>query len=85
VRDGIPLALVADTITTRLGRPVVDRTGLTGLFDVDLKFRAPTAPADSDEPDLVTAVEEQLGIRLESTRGPVEVTIFDRIERPTPN
>jgi uncharacterized protein (TIGR03435 family) len=85
VRDGIPLALLADTITTRLARPVVDRTGLTGLFDVELRFRAPTAPADSNEPDLVTALEEQLGLKLESTRGPVRVTVFDRIERPTPN
>jgi uncharacterized protein (TIGR03435 family) len=87
VRDGIPLRLIADTISTRLQRPVVDRTGLTGFFDVELRFRAPntTAAADSNEPDLVTALEEQLGLKLESTRGPVQVTIFDRIERPTPN
>jgi uncharacterized protein (TIGR03435 family) len=85
VRDGIELRLVADIISTRLGRPAIDKTGLTGLFDVELRFRSPTAPADSTEPDLVTAVEEQLGIKLESTRGPVQVTVFDRIERPTPN
>lgn len=88
VRDGIPLALLADTISTRLQRPVVDRTGLSGFFDVELRFRPPnsaTANPDADEPDLVTALEEQLGLRLESTRGPVQVTVFDRIERPTPN
>lgn len=85
VRQGIPLSLLADTISTRLGRPVVDRTGLTGFFDVELRFRAPTAPADSNDPDLVTALEEQLGIKLESTRGPVQVTVFERIERPAPN
>lgn len=86
VRDGIPLRLVADTISTRLQRPVVDKTGLAGFFDVELRFRTPNAPAtDSNEPDLITAVVEQLGLRLQSTRGPVQVTIFDRIERPTPN
>lgn len=85
VRDGIPLSLLADTLSTRLGRHVADKTGLTGLFDIELRFRAPTAAADSNEPDLITALQEQLGIRLESTRGPVQVTVFDRIERPTPN
>lgn len=88
VRDGIPLALLADTLSTRLQRPVVDRTGLTGFFDVELRFRPPnsvTQTDDRNEPDLVTALEEQLGLELESTRGPVEVTVFDRIERPTPN
>jgi uncharacterized protein (TIGR03435 family) len=64
---------------------VADKTGLTGLFDVELRFRAPTAAADSNEPDLITALQEQLGIRLEATRGPVQITVFDRIERPTPN
>jgi uncharacterized protein (TIGR03435 family) len=87
VRDGIPLALLADTISTRLQRPVVDRTGLTGFFDVELRFRPPNSATatDTNEPDLVTALGEQLGLRLESTRGPVQVTVFDRVERPTPN
>lgn len=87
VRDGIPLALLADTISTRLARPVIDRTGLAGVFDIELHFRPPTetTSTDSDEPDLVTALEEQLGLKLESTRAPVQVTVFDRIERPTPN
>jgi uncharacterized protein (TIGR03435 family) len=87
VRDGIPLALLADTISTRLARPIIDRTGLTGFFDIELHFRPPseTTSTDSDEPDLVTALEEQLGLKLESTRAPVQVTVFDRIERPTAN
>ena len=80
-------ALLADTISTRLQRPVVDRTGLTGFFDVEIRFRPPNSATatDTNEPDLVTALGEQLGLRLESTRGPVQVTVFDRIERPTPN
>jgi len=86
-RDGIPLGLVADRISTLLGRPVEDRTGLTGFFDVELRHRAinATAPVDTDQPDLITAVQEQLGLKIESTRGSVQVTVFDRIERPTAN
>ena len=59
VRDGIPLSLLADTLSTRLGRHVADKTGLTGLFDVELRFRAPTAAADSNEPDLITALQDR--------------------------
>jgi len=86
----MPLASLVDALTSWLERPVVDRTGLTGLFDVDLHFRpfgaSATAPATgSEEPDLLTAVTEQLGLRVESTRGPVQVTVFDRLERPTPD
>jgi uncharacterized protein (TIGR03435 family) len=86
-RDGIPLSLLADTLRTRLQREVVDRTGLSGFFDVDLHFRplGATAPATPDEPDLITALADQLGLEVEPIRGPVEVTIFDRLERPTPD
>jgi len=88
-RDGIPLAALVDMLSNRLERPVVDRTGLTGLFDINLRFRplaigaAPTSGAD--EPDLLTALEEQLGLKAESLRGPVQVTVFERIQRPTPD
>jgi uncharacterized protein (TIGR03435 family) len=89
-RDGMPLASLVDALTSWLQRPVVDRTGLTGLFDVDLHFRpfgasATAAATGSDEPDLMTAVTEQLGLKVESTRGPVQWTVFDRLERPQPD
>lgn len=86
-RDGISLGLVADRISTLLGRPVEDRTGLTGFYDVELHHRPmnATAPVDTDQPDLITAMQEQLGLKIESTRGSVQVTVFDRIERPTAN
>jgi uncharacterized protein (TIGR03435 family) len=88
IRDGVPMALLADLVSTRLQRPVVDRTGLTGNYDIDLHFRptasaAATAPAAADEPDFLTALEEQLGLKAESTRAPVELTVIDRVERPT--
>ncbi len=80
-----------------LGRPVIDRTGLTGTFDVSLQFqpdfqaafnvppeRGGAAPP-TDAPSIFAAVQEQLGLKLESTRGPVDVLVVDRAERPTEN
>jgi uncharacterized protein (TIGR03435 family) len=82
-------------MTTRLevivGRRVIDRTGLTGGFDFDLKFSrnplaAPAAdaavPAD-DAPSIFTAIQEQLGLKLESTKTPLDVLVVDHVEPPT--
>ena len=70
-------------------RPVVDRTGLTGTYDFDLRFSATPLAAQPttqpDLPDIFAAVQEQLGLRLEPTRGPVEFLVVEHIERPTPN
>lgn len=81
-----------------LDRPVVDRTALTGRFDFtlnwtpdDSQFRGlgGRAPAPSNDPNappgLFTAIQEQLGLRLESARAPVEVLVVDRVERPSDN
>lgn len=76
-----------------LDRPVVDRTGLSGRYDFDLEFSPDerlwggtvTLPEKSDRPDLFRAIQEQLGLRLESTRGPVDALIIDQIERPSEN
>lgn len=72
------------------GRPIVDRTGLTGRYDLDLSWTpdpagAPgTTPAvDNDRPALVTAVQEQLGLKLDSQRLPFETLVIDSVERPT--
>ena len=67
-------------------RPVIDRTGLTGDFEFELEFAPFNAPvADSTAPDLFTAVQEQLGLKLESARAPVDVLVIDRAERPSEN
>lgn len=84
---GVTLAVYAKLL--RPGRPVIDRTGLTGAFDISLE-RPPTTPSDgaaSDPPgtSLITALREQLGLRLEPGKGPVEFLIVDRIERPSGN
>lgn len=64
-----------------IGRPVLDRTGLKGPFDVDLEW-APTA--DSDGVPIFTAVRDQLGLRLEPARTTLDVVIIERVERPRP-
>jgi uncharacterized protein (TIGR03435 family) len=71
------------------GRPVLDRTGLTGKWDFLLNYTPPdlllagAPPAES--PDLFTALREQLGLKLESTTGPVEMFVIDRLEPPSEN
>jgi uncharacterized protein (TIGR03435 family) len=88
----------AGVLSSLVGRPVIDRTGLSGNFDVDLEFTpelvqglagapaaAPPPPARSDLPSVFTAVQEQLGLKLESTRAPVDVLVIDRAERPSDN
>jgi len=71
-----------------LSRMVIDRTGLKGLFDIELKWTPEnlrgTAPA-GDDPSIFAALQEQLGLRLESQRGPVEFLVIDSIEQPTPD
>jgi uncharacterized protein (TIGR03435 family) len=72
-----------------LDRPVVDQTGLTGRFDLRLAWtpdgpRPATESADAP-PDVFTAIQEQLGLKLESTRAPVDVLVIDHVERPSEN
>jgi bla regulator protein blaR1 len=88
---GTSMAALARNMSGGVGRIVVDRTGLKGGFDFELEF-APDAvpppggaPPDSNKPSLFTAVEEQLGLKLQPNRGPVEVLVIDRVERPTEN
>jgi uncharacterized protein (TIGR03435 family) len=83
-------AALAMAFSHLLGRTVIDKTGLDGEFDARLTFAPPGfvpngAPVDPTLPDIFTAVEEQLGLKLESSRGPVPVIVIDRIDRPTEN
>jgi uncharacterized protein (TIGR03435 family) len=74
-------------LSSILGRAVVDKTGLAGRFDIHLEYTpAELVPgADNPAPSIFTAVQEQLGLKLESSRGPVEVLVIDRVERPSEN
>ena len=90
---GRTMAELAKQLTGRVNRSVIDRTGLTGAYDFVLKFtpEAMTPPNDgaatasTDGTSLFTALQEQLGLKLESQRGPVEILVIDRIERPSPD
>ena len=82
-----------------MGRTVVDRTGLKGLFDFTLQYspsiaaaspaapQTPTGTAAAPEsfPSLTTALEEQLGLKLEAGRGPVNVLVIESVYKPTEN
>ena len=91
--------LARGTLSDLTGRPVIDKTGLTGLYDFTLKYASelgrtagplgllpPGALApviDPEAPSLFVALQEQLGLKLENARGPVEVVVIDGFERPT--
>ena len=87
-------AITMEQFSVRLaafvGRPVIDRTGLTGDFDLDLSYTpdSPTRGAigvAADGPSIFTAVQEQLGLKLDSQRGPVDVFVIERVQQPTPD
>ena len=81
----LPMNEFARFLNVVSGRTVVDRTGLTGVWDFDLKWSRPNAPnPDPDRPSIFTALQEQLGLRLDATTGPVEVLVIDRVERLIP-
>jgi uncharacterized protein (TIGR03435 family) len=98
--QGAPLTVLADSLSRLLGRVVLDKTELTGLYDFELKwtpdesqgqmFKGPDGadsapPPDASGPTIFTALQEQLGLKLESQKGPVEVFVIDHVEKPTEN
>jgi len=91
-QDGIVLRAVtlkqlAEGMMSAVRRELVlDETGIAGVFDVEMSFRPETStdPADA-RPAFVTAMQEQLGLKLEPTRRQIEVLVIDSIERPTPD
>jgi uncharacterized protein (TIGR03435 family) len=92
----VPMPEFIRMLSMVLGRTVRDGTGLTGLFDLQLDFLPdestevlpappPGAGLDSKTPSIFVALQEQLGLRLEATKGPVEVLVIDGVERPSAN
>lgn len=79
--------VIAKMLSRYLGRDVRDDTGLPGKYDFDLNWTPEGGPCgDSAEaPSIFTAVQQQLGLRLESMKGPVEVVVIDRVEKPSAN
>ena len=75
----------AGMLTARLKRPVADKTGAAGDYEVRLRF-APDGDAESTLPSIFTALREEMGIRLESAKVPVEMVVIDHLEKaPTEN
>jgi len=97
VARGMVMPTFAQLMRERVGRQVIDRTGLAGTYDLELKWssdlglqQSPAGAAGASEltPDglsLFTALQEQLGLRLQPDRGPVDVVVIDSAEPPTPN
>jgi uncharacterized protein (TIGR03435 family) len=84
--------LLARALLSILDRPVVNRTGLAGTYDFHVTFAAASAalstaapPSLTDAPSIFSALQEQLGLRLEASTGPIEFFIVERLERPSPD
>jgi uncharacterized protein (TIGR03435 family) len=84
--EGLGLTSIAEELSKIAGRVVVDKTGLTGRYDFKLLWTADDASAaDGDPPTLFTAIQEQLGLKLESAKEPVPVLVIDHVDQPSPN
>jgi uncharacterized protein (TIGR03435 family) len=93
--DGIRLSRFLTLLEPMAQRKITDKTGLDGTYDIDLEYLPdrgpqfgppPGTPAPVIEtPALLTALQDQLGLKLESTRGPVEIVVIDSAEVPAPN
>ena len=81
--QGMTMVTLADLLSRPLGRPVMDKTGLTGHYDVKLSF-APLNDANSTLPSPSVAIEEQLGLRLETAQVPEKMLVVDHAERVPP-
>ena len=96
--QAIPISMLTVSLTQMLGRMVIDKTMLTGVYDVTLQWATsdvgqglvldgtdgapPSAPTG---PTIFTALQEQLGLKLESAKGPVEIIVIDHVEKPSGN
>jgi bla regulator protein BlaR1 len=83
----VDIRLLAEELSRRLSRNVIDQTGLKGEYDFNLRWVPDVVEGDSvpDGPSIFTAVQEQLGLKLESGKAPVDAIIIDHIERPSAN
>jgi bla regulator protein BlaR1 len=94
----VPIQFLEQALSQQLGRTVIDKTGLTGNYDFTLQWTPDQAlsggfagePKDSASapdtgPSIFTAIQEQLGLRLESQKGPVDILVIDRVEQPSEN
>jgi uncharacterized protein (TIGR03435 family) len=78
------MARLAEYLSGQAGRPVIDDTGLKGEYDFRVEWASNEAPGSS-MPSVFTALQEQLGLKLTATKGPIETIVIDRAERPVTN
>jgi uncharacterized protein (TIGR03435 family) len=94
--QGVPLSSFIPQLSGNSGRPIRDKTGLTGIYDFTLTYsldqnasasppNGQPPPTDATAPSIFTAIQEQLGLKLEPGKGPVEVIVIDRAEKPSGN
>jgi uncharacterized protein (TIGR03435 family) len=89
--QGITLPMLAQELARDAGRVIIDQTNITGRFDIDLRWQPDDAPPmrlngnEVSLPSLFTALQEQLGLRLEAAKGPVEVLVIDSVQQPSAN
>jgi uncharacterized protein (TIGR03435 family) len=84
----LPIKNLLTALGSRVQRPVIDRTGLTGYFDIDLEWSPTLETTDAlaqDRVSIFTAVQEQLGLRLQSDKDVQDVLVIDSIDRPSEN
>jgi uncharacterized protein (TIGR03435 family) len=87
---GPPFQGLSGHLSFLLGRTVIDKTGLSGMFDIHLEWTPDELGADALTPDtlrpsIFTALPEQLGLELKSARGPIQLLVIDHIEKPSEN
>lgn len=99
IGNAATMALFIRFLSQRLDRTIIDKTNLTGRFDIQLQWTPgvgenpfdaggrtlPQRPADSSDLSIFTAVQQQLGLKLESTKGPVDFLVIDHVEQPSSN
>jgi uncharacterized protein (TIGR03435 family) len=89
--EGVPISLLPSLFAGEMGRPILDGTGLPGTYDFTLKWTpglsgaGENGGAAAQGPGLLTALQEQLGLRLQAGKGPVHVTVIDHAEQPSEN
>lgn len=100
IGEKVPIPVLANVLSGILGRPVLDQTGLTGTYAFKLEWTpdfggsgiatekaeaAGVSTPDPSGPSLFNAIQGQLGLKLESQKGPVETIVIERVEKPTAN
>jgi uncharacterized protein (TIGR03435 family) len=90
--QGLPISSLTNILSRNVERTVIDKTGLTGKYDLTLTWKPEddhggqeNGAADANAPDLFTALQEQLGLKLVSTKGPVDTLVIDHVEKPAEN